>query len=137
MFKSNRALAETFYLEAISKRPSWGFVWAQYAENQLLQGNSGSDFQLALLKAIELAPWEPGAQRKVAWMGMATWDLLPARLRNDVRNNIERAVQLDVHRYEIVRLAVHYDWLPQLIPMMRSENQITTLNFVLQQIDSR
>jgi hypothetical protein len=134
---ASRALAEEFYLEAISRRPSWGFAWAHYAENRLLQGRSGKEFQIALEKAIELSPWEPGVQRKVAWMGMAAWDLLPTVLRERVRQNIERAVQLDIYRYEIVRLAVQYDWLQHLKPMMRSERQVATLEFVLDQIDQR
>ena len=134
---ASRALAEEYYLEAISSRPSWGFAWAHYAENRLLQGRSGKEFQIALGRAIELSPWEPGVQRKVAWMGMAVWDLLPTELRDRVRENIERAVQLDVYRYEIVRLAVQYDWLQHLKPMMRSESQVATLEFVLKQIDRR
>ena len=136
-FATSRALADEFYLAAISRRPSWGFAWAHYAENQLRQCHSGNEFQTALRKAIELSPWEPGVQRKVAWMGMAVWDLLPTELRDSVRENIERAVQLDVHRHEIVRLAVQYNWLQHLRPMMRSEGQIATLEFVLKQIARR
>jgi hypothetical protein len=136
-FAASRVLADGYFLEAISKRPSWGFARAHYAENQLLQGRSGIEFQSALQKAIELSPWEPGVQRKVAWMGMAAWDLLPTELRDSVRESIERAVQLDVYRYEIVRLAVQYDWLPYLRPMMRSERQLATLELVLKQIERR
>ncbi len=68
-------------------------------------------------------------------MGMAAWDSLPSELRDSVRENIERAVQLDVYRHEIVRLAVQYGWLENLKPMMRSNSQIATLEFVLKQID--
>lgn len=135
--ESSRASAGEFYLQALGRRPSWGFAWAHYAANQLLQGRTGVDFQVALQHAIELSPWEPGVQRKVAWMGMATWDSLPKELRDSVKENIDRAVQLNVHRYEIVRLAVQYDWLQHLVPMMRSESQLATLDFVLNQIDRR
>jgi len=136
-FAKSRDLAEDFYIEAISKRPSWGFGWAHYAENQLLRRRTGREFRTALSRAIELAPWEPGVHRKVAWMGMATWDQLPPDLRERVKDNIERAVQLDVHRHEIVRLAVQYDWLPHLRPMMRTKRQMDTMSFVLKQIEAR
>lgn len=136
-YAASRTLAGDFYLESIGKRPSWGFVWAHHAENQFLQDRSGAEFQAALKKAIELSPWEPDVQRKVAWIGMASWDRLPAKLRNNVKENIERAVQLDVHRREIVRLAVQFDWLSHLRPMMRSERQEAALDFVLKQSQTR
>ena len=134
---SSRIRAGNYYRESIGRRPTWGFAWAHYAENQLLQGHSGPEFQYALQKAIELSPWEPGVQRKVAWMGMSAWKDLPASLRDSVEESIDRAVQLDVHRHEIVRLAVQYDWLQQLTPMMRSKRQAAALEFVLKQIDVR
>ena len=134
---SSRVRAENYYRESIGRRPTWGFVWAHFAENQLLQGRSGREFQFALRKSIELSPWEPGVQRKVAWMGMAAWKFLPEHLRASVKESIERAVQLDVHRHEIVRLAVQYDWLGHLRPMMRTESQIKTFDFVLNQIEGR
>lgn len=132
-YAASRALAGDFYLESIAKRPSWGFIWAHHAENQFLQGRSGGEFQAALRKAIELSPWEPGVQRKVAWLGMAAWDQLPDELRASVKQNVERAVQLDVYRYEIVRLALQFDWLSHLKPMMRDERQKAALELVLKQ----
>jgi len=136
-YEASRDLAEMFYRESISRRPSWGFVWAHYAENRFLRGNSDDEFRHALKKSIELAPWEPGVQRKVAWIGMAAWEELPADLQMRVSENIERSVKLDVHRYEIIRLAAHYGWLQHLIPMMRSQSQIAALELVLQQIERR
>ena len=129
---ASRALAGELYGESITKRPSWGFAWAHYAENKILSGQFESDLEQVLKKSIELAPWEPGVQLKVAFAGMATWDSLSPDLRGAVKHSIERAVQLDVHRHDIVRLAIQYDWLENLTPMMRSERQIATLNFVLE-----
>lgn len=127
-----RALAGEFYRESLGKRPSWGFAWAHYAENQILSGQPGPDLEKSLRKSIELAPWEPGVQLKVAFVGMAAWDSLSPELRGEIRDSIERAVQLDVHRDEIVRLAIQYDWLDNLIPLMRTERQMATLNFVVE-----
>jgi len=136
-FEASRTLAGEFYREAIGRRPSWGYVWAHYAENLFLLGHTGSEFQTALRQAIALAPWEPGVQRKVAWMGMAAWELLPADLQRGVKETIARGVDLDFYRYEIIRLAVQYDWLPHLVPMMRNEGQIIALEFVLKQVRDR
>lgn len=136
-FNASRSLAGDFYREAIERRPSWGYVWAHYAENLFLQGVTGAEFQTALRRAITLAPWEPGVQRKIAWMGMAAWEQLPGDLQQTVKEMIARGVELDVYRYDIVRLAVQYEWLPHLVPMMRSEGQITALDFVLKQVEGR
>ena len=136
-FRASRASAGAFYREAISRRPGWGYAWAHYAENLFVQGSTGPEFQRALDKAIALAPWEPGVQRKVAWMGMAAWGSLPAALQAAVRETVARGVTLDVHRYDIVRLAVQYDWIPHLEPMMRDDGQRTALEFVLKQTEDR
>lgn len=136
-FEASRAIAGEYYREAIARRPSWGYVWAHYAENLLLQGHAGDEFQTALRKAIALAPWEPGVQRKVAWMGMAAWDSLPPDLQEVVTGSIARGVVLDAHRYEIVRLAIQYEWMTHLEPMMRSESQIMALESVRKQVNRR
>jgi hypothetical protein len=126
-----RARASQFYEEAIRKRPSWGFAWAHYAENQLLSGNRDSKFMTALEKAMLLAPWEPGVQRKVAWMGMATWSEQPAVVQDMVAESIGRTVNVEGHLEEIARLAIQYDWLDRLRPMMRTNRQSAALDRVL------
>lgn len=136
-FKASRNLAAEFYREAIARRPSWGYVWAHHAENLFLQGHRGAEFQASLRRAIALAPWEPGVQRKVAWMGMAAWEILPADLQREVKETVARGVNLDFYRYEIIRLAVQYDWLAHLEPMMQSEGQTVALEFVLKQVGDR
>ena len=68
-YATDRARAGHCHAEAIVKRPTWGYAWAHYAENQLLMGNQGDDFLLALEKAIVLAPWEPGVQIKTILQG--------------------------------------------------------------------
>lgn len=118
-------------METIRKRPSWGFAWAHYAENELLSGNRAGEFQAALQKAMLLAPWEPQVQRKVAWMGMATWNELPIYMRDMVEQSIRRAAAIDSDPEELVRLAVQYNWLDRLQPMMRTERQTLALKRVL------
>ena len=132
-----RARASEFHRESIGKRPGWGYAWAHYAEHQLYRGNMGADFLLALEKAIVLAPWEPGAQLKVAWIGMTAWDNLPNRMRVIVGNSIRRTVESDGKLADAVRIAVQTGWLDHLTPMIRTETQLTVLERVLKQVERR
>jgi hypothetical protein len=136
-FTQARADAEVFYLEAVGRRPSWGYAWANFAETRLLQGKSDEKFLRAMEMAISLAPWEPVVQRKIAWMGMATWGDLPDSTRELVRESILRIVELEDYSSQIVRLAVHYDWLEHLKPMLRTKRQRAALAFVLQQLEAQ
>jgi len=136
-FAAYRVRASQFHGEAIGKRPSWGYAWARYAEDQLLLGKRGDDFVLALEKAIVLAPWEPGVQLKVAWIGMASWGRLPNRVRGLVEESVRRTVETDSNLIELVRLAIQYSWLDYLTPMMRTERQAAVLEYVLQQVERR
>lgn len=132
-----RQAASRHYGDALLHRPSWGYAWALYAENRLLSGAFDDLFLHALNKAMELAPWEPLVQRKVAWMGMATWNDLPADARSLVKDSISRAMALDVYRYEVIRLAFQYDWLEELRPMVRDDRQRAAYEFVLRQLNRR
>jgi len=132
-----REQANSLYLEAVAKRPSWGFGWAHLAENQLLRGIDDPIYRTALEKAIVLAPWEPAVQRKVAWMGMASWPSLPESTRASIRENVQRALDLAVYADEIVRLSLQYQWGEELAPMLRTPRQIETFNFVHRQVQAR
>lgn len=132
-----RRAAARFYGEAVRRRPSWGFAWAHLAENRLLLGLADEDYRRALDNAIRLAPWEPGVQHKVARMGMASWRSLPESQREAVRATVRRALDLAVHSDEIVRLAAHYDWTEELRPLIGTDRQRNTFDFVNRQIDAR
>ena len=136
-FTAFRQHASQFHAEALRKRPGWGYAWAHYAENQLLLGNRGGDFLLALEKAIVLAPWEPGVQIKIAWIGMASWDDLPSRMRRIFETSILRTVQANDKFVDTVRLAVQYDWLEYLKPMIHTQRQVAQFKHVLQQVERR
>lgn len=133
----DRAIAEFFYREAIGSRPGWGYAWANFAENRLLQGKLDVEFLRALEMATIYAPWEPWVLLKVAWMGMATWDQLPDHMRPIVKESIRRLVELEAFPYDIVRLAVQYNWLDRLTPMLHTKRQLDALEFVLEQLETR
>ena len=136
-YASSRSRATQFYAESIEKRPSWGYAWAHYAQSRLLLGDRGEDFLLALERAILLAPWEPGVQRKVAWIGLAAWEDLPESLRHLVRESVGRSIGFDPQLDEVVRLAVQFDWLEQLIPMLRTGRQLDALGRIVEQNQRR
>jgi hypothetical protein len=128
----DRERAGRFYQQALGNRPSWGFAWAHYAENRLLAGYRDEEFRQALEKAMTLAPWEPVVQRKIAWMGMAAWDDLPPATRKSVEQSVRRTLTMESRFDDIVRLAVQYDWLNYLAPLMRSHRQSQALERVLE-----
>jgi len=130
-----REHADRFYRNAIRQRPSWGFGWAHLAENRLLRGLLDESYLLSLQKAMDLAPWEPGVQRKVARMGMASWGSLPESVRSDVRDTVQRALDLSVYADDIVRFAFHYEWTHELLPLIRTQSQQDTYDFVSRQLD--
>lgn len=125
-----RRLADRHYLEAVAKRPSWGFAWAHVAGNRLLGGIRDRTYAEALERAATLGPWEPGVHLKVAWMGAATWDDLPEALRTQVLASVRRALAHEEHTAEILRLAMHYDWLEHVLPMLTTQRQLETLEWV-------
>lgn len=136
-YTTYRNRAAKLYAEAIGLRPTWGYAWAHYAENQFLLGSPGEEFLVALEKAMVLGPWEPGVQRKVAWIGMAAWHDLPSRTRILFEENIRRSIALDSNTREIFRFAIHFDWLDQLSPMLKTDNQLSALEDVRRQTRSR
>jgi hypothetical protein len=136
-YAAYRLHASQLYWEAINKRPSWGFGWARLAQNRLLQGLEDPIYLYSLQKAMDLAPWEPAVQRKVAWMGMASWSSLPESMRSDVRSTVQRALELSTFSDEVVRIAIQYDWTEELIPMLRTQRQRDVFDFVNRQIKIR
>ena len=132
-----RADAEAFHLDAISRRPSWGYAWANFAENRFLQGSTDEKFLRAIEMAMALAPWEPMVQRKIAWVGMATWEDLPHSTRELVKENVRRIVELEDFSNQIVRLAVQFDWLDHLKPMLHTERQRRGLTSVLEHLEAQ
>lgn len=136
-FRKYRKRASGFYREAIEKRPGWGYAWAHYAESQFLLGNREDELFLALEKAILLAPWEPQVQRKVAWIGIASWDRLPNRLRTIFEGSIRRTVATDSNLLFTARIAIQYNWVGHLLPLLHTARQQAMLEYALQMANYR
>ncbi len=89
-----RARATHYFQHAVSLRPAWGYMWAQYAYSKILNQGLDQDALDALEKAMVLAPWEADVQLKVIWSGLHIWDQLPDDMRAMVRNEITRALAI-------------------------------------------
>jgi hypothetical protein len=61
-------------LRALVLRPTSPHTWAHLAEARYRLGESGRNLELALQRAAELGPAEPGVQHLVADYGLAVWN---------------------------------------------------------------
>ena len=76
-------------------RPTWALGWTNLAENSILLNGLDSRSEHALRLAAALAPWEPGVQQQVIWLGLSLWDLLSPEVRDTVRDLVGRSVAID------------------------------------------
>ncbi len=102
----NRKKSRAAYAEAIGRRPSWGFAWANYAEASLLEGGAGDEARLALERAMRLAPWETRTQLKALLVGFSLWDGLDQPQQAALTASLQRALLIDEDVDLIVRMAL-------------------------------
>lgn len=76
------------FRDALARRPTSPYTWGNVVEALYRSGDTGSAFEQALQRAIELGPREPEAQRTVANFGLAVWDDLSEPSRAAVRRAI-------------------------------------------------
>jgi hypothetical protein len=82
------------YREALMLRPSSPYTWVNLAALQYRLGNTGSEFETALVRAIQTGPYEPEVQAMVANFGLAVWNEVAA----PTRTAIEQAVASGMKR---------------------------------------
>ena len=72
-------------VKALERRPVSPYTWASLLEARYLRGDPVPSLELALSRATQLGPSEPGVQRIVADYGLAVWPELtpPARAEVD------------------------------------------------------
>ena len=66
--------AVVHFRNALEMRPTSAYTWANLAEAKYRLGDTGKEFELALVRAAQLGPAEPEVQRIVADFGLALWD---------------------------------------------------------------
>jgi hypothetical protein len=88
-------LAESIaeFTRAIELRPTSPYTWANIVEVKYLQGDTGTTFERAVVRAARLGPWEPEVQRVVADYGLAVWDEVDAQTREAVRTMVANGMR--------------------------------------------
>ena len=102
--KKYRTKAIKYFKKAVEIRPTWGFIWAHYAQSKVLNQQFDQDTIEALEKAMVLNPWEIKVQQKVIWLGLNLWDKLTENTRDMLKSEINRSLELQPK--ETLQLAI-------------------------------
>ena len=94
------------YRRAAALRPTSPYSWAGVAVMKYRLEQVDEEFRQAFSSAMRLGPWEPGLQLITSDMGLALWDRLDPKLRNEVRENWRRTAVRQADR--LARLAISH-----------------------------
>lgn len=128
-----RLRSRAAYAEAIGRRPTWGYAWANYAEASLLAGVTGPGTNLALERAMVLAPWEAKTQIKSLLVGLSVWNQLSEGQRNEVTATLRRALFVGDNVELIIRMAVQSGQVTLLEGMLTQARHRDLLSRVIAQ----
>lgn len=78
------------FRQAATLRPTSPYSWAGVAVMKFRLDQLDEEFRKAFSSAMRLGPWEPGLQLITSDIGLALWDRLDPRLRDEVRENWHR-----------------------------------------------
>jgi len=131
--RSYRQRSRAAYAEAIARRPTWGYAWANYAEATLLAGVTGPGANLALERAMVLAPWEAKTQIKSLLVGLSLWNGLSEAQRNEVTATLRRALFVGDDVELIIRMAVQSGQVTLLEGMLTQARHRVLLGRVIAQ----
>ncbi len=142
--QAHRVRAMTYYQEALRLRPSWGAAWAELAQSRVLSDKGMDETLAALERATVFGPWDSEVHRRVIWIGISRWERLPDGARRQVRQVIQRALEIDTTLQApyfidvfIVETAVHYGWHDQLRGLLTKPAHLKLLDERLQQQRNR
>ena len=110
-------------LEAVRRRPSWGFAWAALAENSVVAGQYDPAVNNFIEQALRYGSFEPGTLRKVSLLGMIHWKEFPQPLRHKILMAVTQALKIDSHPTSLIRLAFSLQWQDQLWPLLQTPAQ--------------
>jgi hypothetical protein len=97
-----QAQAVVHFATAIELRPTSPYSWINYAESKYRLGQTDQPFELALVRASQLGPFEPDVQRLVAFYGLAVFD----EVASGTRKAIERMVVAGMKRNPLEMLHI-------------------------------
>ena len=121
-------------LQAIPLRPSWGLAWATLAENSLVSGQYSPTVNQFIELALQYGQYEPGTLNKVSLLGMLHWQELPKSMQEKVQSAIVRALKIQNHHTNLIRLAFSLHWQEHLYPLLQTPAQRAEYNRQIQRL---
>ena len=114
--------ASVHFVKALELRPSSAYTWANLAEVKYQLGDTGHDFETALVRASDLGPFEPEVQAIVARYGLAVWNevssgtraAIEARVAAGMRRNPMEMLQIAERRGRLDIACRHLAGAPRL-----------------------
>ena len=76
------------FRRALELRPTAPYSWANFAEVKYRIGDTGAEFENALIRASQLGPSEREVQRTVADLGLAVWNEVGPRTQEAVDRTV-------------------------------------------------
>ena len=77
---------------AIALRPVSPYTWADLAAQEYRSGDTGPDFEKALVNAVRLGPYEPAVQATAADFGLAVIDEVSPAARDAIDLSVARGL---------------------------------------------
>jgi hypothetical protein len=102
------------YRQVLKNRPTWGIAWASLAQNKFLLQEVDHEMWSSMSNAIKYAPWEIAVQRKIIWLGIATWKISPQDLKVQVKKIIIGGLRNPYLRDFVLKTVVQYQWQENL-----------------------
>jgi len=112
----HRSEAIKKYRQTVENRPTWALAWASLAQNKFLNQEMDQEMWEALRNASTYGPWEAAVQRKLIWLGIATWKYIPSDLRDTIQTVIIASLRNRNLLDFILSTAVRYRWEENLLP---------------------
>jgi Flp pilus assembly protein TadD len=113
--------AGVHFRKALELRPGSAYTWANLASLQYRLGDTGRDFEMALMRAALLGPYEPEVQATVANFGLAVWSEASPELQSEVekmvragmRRNAPEMLQIAQRRGRLAIACRHLEGTPR------------------------
>lgn len=107
-WKNNEQQALLSARKGLQLIPTWPYLWKQLVLSKVTLKQFDQELSLAIIKAVELGPWEKPVQYEIAVIGLENWDRLNEQSQNSVLNAIENMLQIRPDRlYDIKLLLSH------------------------------
>ena len=85
--------ADIHFRRALELRPGSAYTWANLASVKYRMGDTGGEFETALIHAAHLGPYEPEVQATVANFGLAVWPEASPELQSAVEQMVRAGMR--------------------------------------------